>query len=373
MRSYKPYTPSVVVSIFILLVLICPVPSWADYAIADLAFISPGGLPTSSSGYGINNNGQATGMGVTPFSGPNRAFLYSNGTMTDLGAPSGTSHSAGNAINDNGQVVGYGFNRGGLGSTAFLYSNGAMTSLGWGSFGVAYGINNSAQVVGSGSTTQDYFAPVHALLYSNGATTDLGTLGGTSSTAYAINDSGQIVGISSLATNGVSHAFLYNNGSMQDLGTLGGTYSSAFGINANGLVVGSSTTVADAMHAFLYNNGTMTDLGLLAGMSSSRANGINGNGQIVGNSSDAAGNSRAFLYSNGSIIDLNALLAADSGWTLQSASAINEAGQIVGTGIINGEQHAFLMTPVPVPAAILLFVSGLLPLGWVAGKKRMNG
>ena len=43
--------------------------------------------------------------------------------------------------------------------------------------------------------------------------------------------------------------------------------------------------------------------------------------------------------------DLNDLLAFGSGWELEAARAINEPGQIVGLGTINGETHAFILTP----------------------------
>jgi hypothetical protein len=42
--------------------------------------------------------------------------------------------------------------------------------------------------------------------------------------------------------------------------------------------------------------------------------------------------------------DLNKLIPAGSGWMLQEAYGINNAGQIVGTGMHNGQEHAFLLT-----------------------------
>jgi hypothetical protein len=46
--------------------------------------------------------------------------------------------------------------------------------------------------------------------------------------------------------------------------------------------------------------------------------------------------------------DLNDLVPPDSGWELWGAIAINDAGQIVGSGMRNGVEHqrAFLLTPI---------------------------
>ena len=46
-------------------------------------------------------------------------------------------------------------------------------------------------------------------------------------------------------------------------------------------------------------------------------------------------------------------MLANSGWTLGGARAVNDAGQIVGTGFWQGQNRAFLLTPdaaVPEPA-----------------------
>ena len=179
--------------------------------------------------------------------------------------------------------------------------------------------------------------------------TDLGTLGGTDSAAYGINSSGQVVGFSGITGDTASHAFLYSGGTMQDLGTLGGIGSRAYGINNSGQVVGSSWITGDTEdHAFLYSGGTMQDLGTLGGRIS-EAVGINNSGQVVGWSfiTGITGDPEyhAFLYSGGTMQDLNDLIPSSSGWMLYFANGINDVGQIVGWGTINGVRHGFLLTP----------------------------
>ena len=44
--------------------------------------------------------------------------------------------------------------------------------------------------------------------------------------------------------------------------------------------------------------------------------------------------------------DLNSLIDPAAGWTLLAASAVNDAGQIVGLGMIHGHIHGFLLNPI---------------------------
>ena len=89
--------------------------------------------------------------------------------------------------------------------------------------------------------------------------------------------------------------------------------------------------------AFLYSQGVMTDIGTLGG-TFSEGLGINDAGQVTGTSYTSDHVQHAFLYSNGTVIDLNTVLdpVTGSGWNLQDAWDINDAGQIVANGFKDG-------------------------------------
>ena len=113
----------------------------------------------------------------------------------------------------------------------------------------------------------------------------------------------------------------------------------------------------------------MTDLGTFGGVTSS-ANGINNNGQIVGSYGFSSGIVHAFMYESGSMVDLNSLLPANSGWVLTDALRINDAGQIIGLGTLNGVDSVFELTLAPVPSTIGLLAGGIVMLAW--GRRRRH-
>lgn len=325
------------------LLVLSVTPAWAtSYTITDLGTL--GGSVSLANG--VNSAGQVVGQ-ASNSAGSYLGFLCQSGTLKSTGTVSGGTGSTATGVNSSGEVVGSATDSLGQ-SHAFTFSNGAFQQLSGFSGGIgsyAMGVNTSGQIAGY---AQDAMGLKHAVVWVNGNMSDLGNLGGLNAVAQGINDSGHVVGFSYLAGNSVAHAFCWNGSSMQDLGTLGGISSYAYGINNNGVVVGYSYTSSGSEHAFLWNGSSMQDLGTLATYSYAYA--VNDNNQVVGMSSGVA-----FLYSGGTMINLNSVLPSGSPWTLNCANAINDSGQIVGYGTINGQMHAFLLSPVssapPAPPA----------------------
>ena len=332
--------------------------------------IEPLGIPsgaTSSAAAAINDSGQVAGYAAFG-SGSSISYeglLYSGGSYSIIPSPGGASWIA-TAINGTGQVAGYGLTSGGE-YNAFLYSGGSTTPLG--SLGGALGqptsngagIDTAGDVVGSSGTNAD---TSNAFLYSaaNQTMNSLGTLGGTNSYAFGIDPNGNyIVGYSSTVEN-QTHAFLWSSGGtsgvsgnpkMQDLGTLGGANSFATAVNNSGDVVGySNVGTGTDFHAFFYNGSIMQDLGDPDGFGSS-AQALNASGVTVGYYYQSQNSPLAFVAANGSIVPLDSLVVGNSGWTLQVATGINTAGDIVGYGTNPGGQtEAFELTPTTAPAAL---------------------
>jgi probable HAF family extracellular repeat protein len=309
---------------------------------------------TYSEARGINNKGQVVGYGHITNRGYRHAFLWENGKMKDLD-PLFSDDSYAKAINKKGQVVGWLYTSGCyvFRNRAFLWENGKMRGLDFlnDNLGYASAINDKGQIVGSLKIDSVYS---QAFLGTNGKMTKLGTLSdGYISAGSDINNKGQVVGWSASWSNGRNYtrAFLWENGKMTDLGTFGGRDSYANAINNRGQVVGHAriTTEISNTHAALRTNDTIRDLDIL-NPECEAAKDINNRGQVAENMYRrfppvSAKYSHAFLWVNGIMRDLNSLISANSGWELTEATDINNKGQIVGYGELNGQTRAFLLTP----------------------------
>jgi probable HAF family extracellular repeat protein len=288
-----------------------------------------------SSAGGINSQGDAVGNYFWR-SAPNinHVFLNHAGIMHDIGSFGAATSASG--INIYGRIVGQAsVNHQTVAYTYFEHQFWLIKNL-----SSPKGVNTAGHVL---TTTG---------IWQKSGFTAFATPAGKAFEPLAINNLDQAAGYL-IDQNRVTHALLYSGGQEIDLGTLPGINftSSASGINDEGQVTGYSDSSMGRPHAFIYTSGQMQDIHSIGPQYASFGGAINNLGQVVGvleYSSTPNGLGRAFLYDGSQMVDLNMLIAPNSGWVLNYALAINDAGQILGDGVYNGEnyQEAFLLTPV---------------------------
>lgn len=297
-------------------------------------------------------------------------------------------------LNNRGQVVGDTFNRLGSGPP-FIYGNGVF-SLEWPSAGRFWAINDQGTAVGAVSVPGGSRAVIH----SNGVTSFLPGVPGTSSSAQDINNAGDIVGWAVTVSGMPSRPFVYRGGVFMDLGPLltgpfGTSEGIADAINIHGQIAGTAgTTGMFTGQLFLTSNGIPMPMGVDAYIAYTSLNDagnlsfqcgawfggpilseqelgfcpqdLNNRGEVVGWNRQ---NNISWLWSNGVATRLDGQLVNGGGWTLLRAAAINDLGQIAGRGILNGEEKGFLMTPleqaadpIPEPGSLTLVCAGFAGL-----------
>jgi probable HAF family extracellular repeat protein len=379
-EKMRPQSLHRTMPIAILVLALCPLlcmPVLGDmatmYNITDLQTL-PGAV--SSTAADINGEGQIVGWSV--FSdGHERAYLWRNGTMTDLGTLPGRSNSRAYAINDFTQIVGEAWTVDNVDTRGVLYDSagtGQNTNLGTlgGPASRAMAINNAGQIVGQSKKagSSDFFA---TSFDPTGNQVNL-AVGPAGSDAQGINDHGVATG-GALMPGGYHAITLDMTGGSNytDLGSLGGWDNGTRAMNDLGQVVGEAQAPSRPIVAAIFDFTTgIATLGTLGGRES-MAGAINNLGEIVGWADTITGQRHATLFDstgNGNNVDLNTLINPALGWTLTSAWGITDKGWIVGSGISpDGNQHGYLLTPVPVPGAALLGVLGLTFAGWRLRRK----
>jgi probable HAF family extracellular repeat protein len=334
--------------------------------------------------------------------------------LTDLGAFTANGNSAAVDINNHGQIVGYSWTAGQQ-TSATIWNNGQISLLGEsGVLSSATAINDAGVAVGYNHTN----GIQNAIVWTNGQES---ILSGNTAIALDINNHGVIAGAS---YNGGPTT--WTNGNADYLPVITSPYFSfARGINSLGNVVGSFEIVSPDFQIYtraaLWTGGSVIDLGTANGFNSSYAEKINDAGDIVGQSNNGyLGEARATLWRAGQAVDLGSLnggteasfakdinrqgqivgysqidpLAPENSaraviWfddfnpvaldtlidpldpmygqvSLYTAMGINDLGQIVGYGSINGKERAFLLTPlaaVPEPENYALIMLGLGLIG----------
>jgi len=311
----------------------------------------------------INNYGVIVGSSNTD-QYPATAFRWSAGVLEPIDG--GTSA---NAVNDAGQVAGSTLDG------AFVLDGNFRD---WSDYG-AFGINQWGAVAGykvGKNPYQPRSLPYNPAIYDGNKweVFDIAKLysRGTREGVYAdrfilngINSAGYSVGYKyRYGLVGSSAILLDPNVNINDASDVVYLPTPAGGravdINDNNMVAGttgsnSRTTPVIYSQAFLYgyDSDNLLILPVLEGGLRSSASDVNELNQVVGSSESSAGKRAVLWDESGAITDLNSTIAA-AGWVLTSATAINDYGDIIGTGTLNGVTHGFLLTngtiPEPPPA-----------------------
>jgi probable HAF family extracellular repeat protein len=325
------------------------------YAITDLGTL--GG--TASRAFDVAETGAVVGLAETA-TGDVRAFVWQEESTRAL-----ASEGPSQALAIHGTTV-VGTQQVSEGLAAVRWSLDAPDAPGVAlsdSFSVAFGVHGGT-VVGARKDG----ARFRAVQWDGGTETLLDTPSGAESQATAVDASGTAIGFA--VQDGVPTALRWSTPDAPDvLGT-----GRAFGVGAAGSVVGQSNGVAtrwaeDGTSTALADPGPATlaygsnDAGTVVGGMWASASAARKAAPWAGPwSSDLRAQLRppgvgeeaapkaeatsAFVWQAGVLTNLESCLAADAGWTLVEARAINNAGQIVGFGLRDGTPRGYLLTPV---------------------------
>ncbi len=316
-------------------------------------------------GLALNERGEAAGSSSVASGATHAALWRTGGRPIDLGTLGGGRSSAGD-LNNRDTVTGTAQIQTGQ-NRAFIWSAGKMAAIGVlgssTSSSSGYGINDAGAIVGFASLQDGG----HGFVWTRrGGIKDLGTLGGRLSFALAINSFGAVAGASDLPDSASSTPVIWRGAKPSPFGLpTGFDFGFAYGISFTGQVAGYFEKTGGAgSDVFISDKGQLRDIGRLADYQFSRGLAINSAGQVVGPAFRSLGaRTHPFLSRAGVIVDLNTLLPAGSPWDLRNAYDVNDVGQIVGDGILNGETRGFVLTPPRAEqvANIRAFVSALQP------------
>ena len=340
-----------------------PVP---QYQIYDIGVVQGG--DTASQGFGVSRAGIAVGRSFQ--ANGTQAFTWTlKGGIVGLPNLAGRSYCVSNSANDDGVVVGTAATTAfGSGRLPVIWQNGVVSQLPLPvgeTLGDANSVNSANVAVGS----VDSGSNQRGAIYSGGSATIITQTTANGSfflTAFGINDSDRIVGQGIDPGNAARNVgIVYDIGQNLafEVGALPGMNGAlAFGVSNTGYVVGSSMFDQGSGLAFIWSDqGGMVAIPLATGTSEGSARAVNSAGWVVGDDSSAF--SIPFLYDGTTTYRLADLIPPNSGWDLSmntssSALGISEDSVIVGTGVHNGETHAYAMipvigtpTPTPTPTA----------------------
>jgi hypothetical protein len=324
-----------------------------QYQIYDVGLVQTG---DASQGLGVSNGGIAVGRSLR--SSGSSAFTWTvAGGLVPLPNLPGRAYCVSNSANDNGIVVGTGATTSfGSSRLPVIWQDGAVSQLPLPP-GQTLGDANHVNTSGTAAGSCNAGSLQRGVIYSGGNATIITqtTPGGSYFlTAFGINDSGRVVGQGIDPNNAARNVgIVYDIGSSAafEVDPLPGANGAlAFAVSNSGFVVGSGMLNQGSGLPFIWSDaGGTVAIPLAAGTSQGSARGVNSAGWVVGNDSSAF--SIPFLYDGTNTYRVADLIPANSGWDLSmntssSALGISEDAVVVGTGVYNGQIHAYEMVPI---------------------------
>jgi probable HAF family extracellular repeat protein len=275
--------------------------------------------------------------------------------VTTLDDPSATSGTVAWDINDSGQIVGTG-STGFPGSQGFLLSGGMYTTLNvpGGTSTTARGINNQGQIVGDYNSNPIDPNRYSGYIFSSGVYTTFddpmnagsGFASTDMTTPYDINNQSIIVGESSWSKlfMGGSRSFRLQDGSFFIISDPAATSTHARGINDYFQIVGNFLD-STGTHSFFFDRVNWTTLDDPFAARGTFAQKVNNLGQIVGYYTDSNGTDHGFFYSG--IYSDRTFRTIDLGQYGTHVRGINNQGQLVGDYTDASGTHGFFLTLTP--------------------------
>jgi hypothetical protein len=320
----------------------------------------------------ISDSGQIVGAAYSSTFAETRGFSMvgpSGGAVELLDPLAGGAYSLATAVNNVGEIVGRS-DLGGIPKAAF-WAAGSPTAVhletSGGPDANAYplDINDQAQIAGfftsSGSGNVNSWTAVRWTRDDRGRFDETKLPVPTPpppsvfNAAYGINQAGYVAGTGSTLQPDVFETALRwtpTNG-VDELDAVPGVAFPRFqaeAINDNLVAVGwGVNNIGVSTPVRWAADGSAVNLGQPAAFTSTQPIDVNNDGTIIANASRAPQDTdpEAMLNVGGVWMQLRQRLVNPGGWTLAHAAAINNLGQIVGSGIFNGASAGFVLTPAP--------------------------
>lgn len=345
------------------------------YSIVDIGPVYSSGYEYQDLKLRINDNNEVVGWSrrSNTSGAPMKAFIWTQSSGMQWIDNSNNVENAALDINNHGQVVGWKRDASGNRQATLWQRDANQTWQSQTPLTVTSEDSYFSAINDNGTLAGNYLSAesvTQAFTWSEGGSTQLLANAGRYIDVSALSDAY----VAGSLVNELKQQVAYRSvpGSVPvELPLLaGGEFSVASGVNGAGMIVGGGSTAADVcsracfsvMHGLHWSDTNIVSDSFAGDAQNSWLESVNNAGLATGWRM-AIPSTVAVLVEQGNAYDLNKLAVDASGWKLQRAHDVNEAGYIVGYGTFNQLPHAFVLLPGTVPAnAVDLAIAQVFPL-----------